>query len=647
MTLAFHHHARSHACGLSTMIPLPLRMLNALATIALGVSLAAQQPDNPPPWWGVQDDVTVSLYWDFSGPAPFVPLEVAVPSWYNNPVVVTQAVPTGPLSIVGSLNGHTDVLALPGTGTNRQASLAVRVDNDPHYDWVKIFWIEFDEFEGTGGSVVQSLTKDLAKYQRSSMSTKSVPLGNGWNRVTINAQLYPQPDDESMSFSFFTTALGTAAIDDLYVNSKCIKVDDSDQDGAALGEPDGFSVDLTAATGGLQCSAAAVTEGAGPGFVRSYWISALAALPGSTHQVFRLNQAGVPISVTQLPDTLLTAPNGASDLAVETVVSASGTTLAQYVYAIVDLRSTATNTVVLRAIDATGALVPARNVTITNFPPVPAQSFGLAFNPSGNLGLGTFLITAPSPGTPGGLAFEFDRGGNLLRTVNNLPLGVVGAGYDDVFGNYYWFSNEQRQTPSGPIQVNGSEVSGYDFQPTGVSFSGNLQLPNPSGPRGGIASGFEVYRRGTGEFRAACVVQLALPARSMLYELKGPFRWGQSLLGTCGMRGLPFEGSNNFQVTLSGVPNATFAMVYAGFSQRTIPTPLAQFGLDESFALISLDMNSTLQLPVTPGEFAFTLPLLPPGSGFSYVPMYFQWLVFDPSLPAGIATSPGGKTLIY
>ena len=156
MTLAFHHHARSHACGLSTMIPLPLRMLNALATIALGVSLAAQQPDNPPPWWGVQDDVTVSLYWDFSGPAPFVPLEVAVPSWYNNPVVVTQAVPTGPLSIVGSLNGHTDVLALPGTGTNRQASLAVRVDNDPHYDWVKIFWIEFDEFEGTGGSVVQS-----------------------------------------------------------------------------------------------------------------------------------------------------------------------------------------------------------------------------------------------------------------------------------------------------------------------------------------------------------------------------------------------------------------------------------------------------------------------------------------------------------
>jgi hypothetical protein len=628
------------------MNSLRLHLLCALTT-ALGVQLAAQQPENPPPWWGVHDEVTVSLYWDFSGPTPFVPLEVAVPTWYNNPVVVTQAIPTGPLSILPSLNGHTDVLALTGNGTNRQARLAVKVDNDPHYDWVKIFWIEVDEFAGASGSVVEALEKDLAKYKRSSMTTKSTAIGGGWNRVTITAQLVPQPDDEAISFSFFETALGNAAIDNLYINSKCVKVDDTDQDGDAMGQPEGFSVDLTAATGGQQCLAAAVTEGPGPGFVRSYWISALATLPGSTHQVFRLNQAGIPTSVTQLPDTLLTAPNGASDLAVETVVSSTGTTVAQYVYALVDLRSTGTNLVILRAIDTTGTLVPARNVTITNFPPVSPQRFGLAFNPSGNQGLGTFLITAPQPGAANGLAFEFDRAGNLLRTVNNLPLGVVGAGYDDVFGNYYWFSNEPRQTPSGQIQVNGSEVSGYDFQPTGVSFFGNLQLPNPSGPRGGVASGLEVYRRGTGEFRAACVVQLTTPARSMLYELKGPFRWGQSLLGTCGMRGLPFEGSNNFQVTLSGVPNGTFAVLYAGFGARTTPIPLAPYGLDESLALINLDLWSALQAPIAPGEFAFTMPLPPPGVGFSYVPMFFQWLVFDPSLPAGIATSPGGKTLIY
>jgi hypothetical protein len=113
------------------------------------------------------------------------------------------------------------------------------------------------------------------------------------------------------------------------------------------------------------------------------------------------------------------------------------------------------------------------------------------------------------------------------------------------------------------------------------------------------------------------------------------------------MRGLPFEGSNNFQVTLSGVPNGTFAVLYAGFGARTTPIPLAPYGLDESLALINLDLWSALQAPIAPGEFAFTMPLPPPGVGFSYVPMFFQWLVFDPSLPAGIATSPGGKTLIY
>jgi len=606
------------------------------AAIAAG-SLAAQTPEGAPPWWGVQDDVTVSLYWNFSGPNPLAPIEVAVPPWYNRNV--TRAVPQGPLTILPNFQGRSDVLALVGNGTPRLATLAVTVDNDPHYNWVKIFWLQFEEFEGASGSVVEAIAQDLAQYKRSSLTTTKVALGNGWNQVTVTAQLIPQPDDEEIDFTFTEQAFGTAAIDNLYVNSKCIKVFESDQDGDALGQTDGFAIDLSAATGNAQCLAAAVTHGGAPGFARSYWVSALAPVTGAVHQIFRLNQAGAVIGTTLLPDTLGTAPQGASDLTVETVTGAGGTSTS-FVYALLDLRNGGPG-IVLRAIDASGSLQPTRNVLLSNLPPnfpPPPHRFGLAFQRSGQQGQGTFWITDQF-----GNGYEFSRTGALLRQVQNLPPNVVGAGYDDVFGNFYWLSSQPRLTPQGPVGVVGHEWSGHTMQPTGTTFYGNLQLPNPGGPRGGVASGLEVYRRADGSLRATCVVQAA--NRSMLYELKGPFRFGASLLGTIGMRGLPFEGSNNFQVTLRGLPNAAFASLYVGFAARTPALSLQAFGLPETSALIQFDLNSTLLLPNSSGEFAFTLPL--PASGFAGVPMFFQWLVFDPSAPGGISMSPGGKTLIY
>ncbi len=622
------------------------RLSCAFTTALLGSTLLAQVPVpvNPPPWWRTQDNVTVSLAWDFSGPAPLTPTLVVAPPWYNP--AVTQAAPSGPLQIIPVLNGHTDVLGIAGNGTPRSARLDLTVDNDPHLNWIKIFWFQFDEFEGASGSVVEAIRQDLGKYKRSSVTTKSTSLGGGWNRVTVSAQLIPQPDDEGIDFAFTEAAFGSAAIDNLFVNSKCVKVSDSDQDGDAFGEPAGSApIDLTQQTGATRCLAAAVTEGPGPAFPRTYWVSALASsLPGATHQVFQLNSAGFPIGTTTLPDTLAAAPNGASDLAVETVAGGGGTSF-QVVYALVDLRTTPGGNVLLRAIDTNGVLNAARTVVLTGFPPVPPQQFGLAFNPHGNQGTGTFLVTAPQTGLPSGHAYEFDRAGNLLRTATNLPLGVVGAGYDEIFGNYYWFSNQPQATPTGLVQTNGAEWSAYDFEPTGTTFYGNLQLPNPGGSRGGEASGLEVYRRANGQFHAVCVVQIAAQNRSYLYELKGPFRFGPSLLGTCGMQGLPFAGSNNFAVTLAGVPSATFAMLYAGFSRQQVPFSLAQFGLDETNVLIGLDMNSTLQLPTAPGEFAFTLPPLP--AGFANVPMFFQWVIFDPVVPGGVSMSKAGKTLIY
>ena len=33
--------------------------------------------------------------------------------------------------------------------------------------------------------------------------------------------------------------------------------------------------------------------------------------------------------------------------------------------------------------------------------------------------------------------------------------------------------------------------------------------------------------------------------------------------------------------------------------------------------------------------------------GFANVPLFFQWVVFDPTVPPGVAMSQAGKTLIY
>jgi hypothetical protein len=455
----------------------------------------------------------------------------------------------------------------------------------------------------------------------------------------------PQPTDEGVDFELTESALGNAAIDDLYVNSKCVKVEDADQDAdGALGDPDGFAVDLTAATGSQQCLGAAVTQSPLAPFVRTYWVSAQAPFPGSFHQVFFLNQSGGVIGTTPLPDTSATAPFGATDLAVETIGGGGGAAQ-QFVYAVLDLRTAAAQAIVVRAIDTNGTLTAARNVVIPasalppGFPAAPHR-FGLAFNPSGDQGAGTFWLTDQQ-----GNAYEATRAGAIRRAATNLPPGVVGAGYDDTFGRFYWFSNTLRATPSGPVQTSGSEWSAYDLQPTGAQFFGNLQLPNPGGARGGAAAGLDVYRRVNGDFRAVCVVQMQ--ARSMLYELKGPFRHGASLLGTIGMQGLPFEGSSTFQITLDGVPNAVFAALYAGFAAQPSPFSLAPFGLPESNVLINLDLNSVLLGNSGTGSFAFPMPLPPAGSGLSYVPMFFQWIVFDPSAPGGITTSPAGKTVIY
>ena len=626
-----------------------LRAPFLLSLLAIGATLAAQTPTKPPPWWNVQDDVTVSLSYNFSGPTPFQPTTAVVPSWYS-PTVTAFTVPPA-VTLIPQLNGHTDVLGIVGSGAPRSGLLKLKVDNDPHLDWVKIFWFQFDSFEGASGSIRKAIEQDLGQYKRTIVSETSVPLGSGWNQVTIEAQLIPQPGDETVDWTMTETALGAVAIDNLFVSSKCVKPG-PDETGDAMGQIEGFAIDLTNSTG-ADCRAAAVTFGPAPTFARSYWISTRATLTGAFHQVIRLNQSGGPISTTPLPQSTVTAPSGATDLAVETVQIAPGV-VQQFVYALVDSRTAATNGVVLYQIDASSGLLVGA-VPLPSFPAlvaVPNQDLGLAFDPSGNTGQGTFWVTATTQ-LGNGVALEFARNGVLLDTKSNLPPQCGGLGYDDALGNFYGFSSAVQASPSGPVQVNGFEWSGYDFALTGNRFCGDLTLANPGGPRGGVARGFDVYRtRGslTSELRLVCVVQAA--NRQYLYELAGPFGFGWSQFGRCKMRGgVPFLGNNNFQVALTGVPDALFGMMYLGFSNTTysglpLPLPLTTLGMPEGSLSISLDISGPLAPPSAPGEFSLGIAI-PPTPLLGYAPVFFQWILLDPNVPGFLAASQAGKTVLY
>lgn len=622
-------------------------LLESLALSALCATVAAQTPVDAPPWWGVQDDVTVSIAWDFDNGSGALPpqqpdFQVAAP-WYQNPAPWSA---TGTaLQFLPTFQGHQGVYALVGNGTPISATLDLFVDNDPHLDWVKLFWLQYDEYDQSGLGLSAQIQQQLAKYGRAAVTEEREAIGNGWDRVTISAELVPQPDDEAVDWRFVESALGTVAIDNVFINSRCVKPR-PDEVGEAMGlVTDGAqqSVNLTLQTG-RQCRAVAVTSGntANPG--RRLWVAAV-GLPGQQHTTFELTANGqTTVNATNLPTAVSAAPFGPMDMAVETVELPSGV-LQEWVYVLIRLSS---GDLVIHAIDATTNQVdPAKSLLVPAgaAPFATGQKLGLAFDPDGDSGNGSFWISGQTTVQPiADRALEYAASGVPAAPINafDVPSETTGIAYDVTMGNFYCFSMAPVQRPGGPdIQVNGYEISGYDERPTGVRFCGDLAIPNPTGSPGGVASGMTMYRTFGGpnsELRLACVADVG--TTQFYYELAGPFRYGYSRYGTIGMdNGPPFLGGS-FDITLRGVPDSLLAALFIGDTVANVPVGI------EAFASINAFVNAGPFTPVAPGRFSFPIAL-PPNPALSYYEAFFQWVVLDGTAPGFLGFSQAGKTVLY
>jgi len=617
------------------------------AVALLAAAVTAQAPTDAPPWWGVQDEVTVSLHWDFDNGAGALPpatpdFQVAA-SWYQNPQPWTS---TGsPLQFLGQFQGRVGVYALVGAGTPQAASLDLFVDNDPHLNWVKTLVVEYKEYDPSGSGVSLNIEQQLSQYGRASVSEEREALGGGWDRVTLTASLIPQPDDEEFDWFFQVSGTNTVAIDDVFVTTRCVKPV-PDEIGDALGDVTsngGQAVNLTASTG-RTCRGAAVTRPLTPTSPRRLWVAALAGA-GQPHELLELdtNTFGV-VNGVALRTSPVAAPGGPMDVAVETRFPQLGP-VQEWVYV---LLRTANGDLAIDAVDVqAGAVQPLRSrlIPAPNAPFAANQRLGLAFDPDGNGGLGSFWVTGQTSVAPNTWrAFEYAAAGPATQPLGDIavPSDTVGLAYDETLGNFYAFSREIVPRPSGGVsRVNGYEISASSNLETGVRFCGDLTVPNPQGPNGGVAGAISMYRTfggNTSEARLVCVATVG--PNQFYYELAAPYRYGYSRYGRLSMdNGPPFVGGS-YDLTLSGVPNTLLAVAFLGGSPNNLPIGVEAYLSVNSFA----DIGPLP--PVAPGSFRFPINV-PPNPALAYFSLYAQCVVLDSTAPGFLGYTQAAKTVIY
>ena len=622
-----------------TSLLLTLILISAAAT----AQTQTPPPEDGPPWWGVQDNDTVSLFWNFDNgggalPPPTPDFEVAAP-WYVNPSPWSSS--GAPLQFLPQFQGRPGVYALVGNGTQLAASLSLFVANEARLDWVKQFYLQYQEFDLSGDGLSSTIRQQLAKYGRASVTERRTPgLSPGWQTVTLTGTLIPQPDDEEVDWSFSESGSDTIAIDNVYVSTRCVKA--YDEVGESLGKVtsgNNSPIDLGAVTGGRTCRSAAVTDPQSGTSTRRRWISA-AGGPGAPHELLELDAAGQSvINAVPLLTSPQAAPSGPMDMTVRRQATLTGPI--EWVHV---LLATANGTLVIEALNVqTNAIDPAQQVLIppSVVPFAPNQRLGLTYDPDGV----SFWITGPTASPlQTWRAFEFPATATSQGSVADIPVpsNTLGIAYDYTVGNFYSFSRNLVARPNGGFsRVNGAEISAYTGTQTGVKFCGDLTIPNTTGPEGGLATGMSMYRRFNGassEARFVCVVTVG--GEQFLYELAGPYRYGYSRFGTMGMAsGPPFLGGS-FDVTLTGVPNSLLAALFVGNDDRNLPVGIEAFSSVASFA------NIGPIAPIAPGEFRFSISV-PPNPALRYFEMFHQCAVLDADAPGFLGLTQAGKTVIY
>lgn len=623
-----------------------------LPSLALGLFAAhavAQDPVDPPPWWGVSDDQTVSLSFTFpvtfpNGSPDPVPTFAVTPPWYNNPTPWTAS---GNIEWLANLSGHTGVLGITGGGS---ATLDLFVDNDPHLDWVKIFWFQFDHFEGASGEITNTIAESLSDYGRAAVTEETVSIGSGWERTTVSAELIPQPNDETIAFTFLENLTADIGIDNLHVSSKCVKPR-PDEEGEALGKVMGIT-NLSQSTGGRECRALAVTRGTPTNPGRKLWAAVDGISPQLPIEILQLNALGLPTGiVTPLPTTTTQAPLGPLDMTVERI-RLGANLFQEFVYVLTDRRPIGGN-VRIERLDANAGGTLSGTTILQTVPLLPNQRLSMTFDPTGDVGAGSFWVAGPVGAVGQWRAFEYDRAGVLLTDGAGIPINInvpaqtVGLSYDETLGNFYAFSKDPVITGNGiQIQCNGTEISGFTGNETGVKFCGDLTLTGAAFPPGGVASSMSSYRTFGGlqsELRFVCVVDAGQD--QFVYEIAGPFRYGYSRFGTIGMQNGPPFLNSSFDVTLRGVPHSAFAMMFLGTGVTNVPlSPGIQA---EAVASILPPLVDTGFLtPVQPGRFSFTIGL-PNTPTLAYAETFYQWIVLDTTAPGFLGFTQAGKTVIY
>lgn len=388
-----------------------------------------------------------------------------------------------------------------------------------------------------------------------------------------------------------------------------------------LGEPTGEEFDAQAVT----TAALGGTWDGVQGVVRtlsgSYWVSARRSAPSPSLRLIEFDSDGTYLANVTLPAALSGSVTGLLDLAYDSV---GGVIYGGCEYAVAGRQLWAFR-LATRTFDATS------NVAVPASAPGSAAR-GLCYDRFGDNAQGTFFCVDGA-----GAITEFDRSGNLVRSLANPHPNATALALDDTY-RILWVFGPGGSSKTGEGVV-GIAVDVQTGQPNGQKVLGDSHYAGT--PAGGNVTGaeFATYAHDHTVYRLSLATNAA---SDWIYELEGRFRYGTQCGGTIGFRGdAAYAGNVAWQVTLQGSAAASaFLMLSAGRTSTPIAGPLFAAGC-------------SIHLGLAPAPLALGGVAVVSGAGQLSVPIpagitgsiSFQWIEAPLSgLP--LRSSDGGRAFL-